>query len=401
MSQEDAREGRSAMFRIAWLALAAVAFSPAPDPVDEAIAAFSERMASNADTNARVNAIAEIALRRDPRVAAVLKPLLSDRVVEIRVAAAASIGEQKDPATAALLCGLYDKEADRKERDVRFLCALLEGIGEADAKGRYKILDKAARKWSDVDLEICRAAARSMALAKTPEAVGDLVALAERCDSMIPFQTSDAWKDAYEATAKFVMGELSKLTGKDIKTSKAWREWWKDHGKGWKPGGAADAPADPDAWGDDAGTFALKRPSKSWNRIAVDRTDNWLFVAEARVDGAVAAKIWIRTADVSGLASQTASAMAAEKKPEIEGMMKDVKKEQTRWGAKTSLGGENAVLHEVFGRHPDFDTCFVRYVYSVHGGVMYFVRGMCKGGRDEPLRKEFDGLFASFRFRGK
>jgi hypothetical protein len=325
-------------------------------------------------------------------------------VPEVRCAAASSIGEQKDPATAAILCSIFDRENDRKDkdRDAKFLCALLEGIGEADAKGRYKVLEKAVRKWSDIDLEICRAAAKSMAMARTPEAVSDLVALAERCDSMIPAQSHQSWKDAYEATAKAAMVELNKLTGKDIKTSKGWRDWWKDNGKSWKYGDArADAPADPDAWGDDAGSFALKRPSKAWTKGAVDRTDNVLFTAEARVDGSLAAKIWIRTADVSGLASQTASAMADEKKAHLENMMKDARRDQTRWGVKTSLGGENAVMHEVYGRDPDHDICFRRHVYAVRGGVMYFVIGMCKAGREETLRKEFDSLYGSFRFKGK
>ena len=99
------------------------------------------------------------------------------------------------------------------------------------------------------------------------------------------------------------------------------------------------------------------------------------------------------------LASQTALAMAEERRPKLEEFLKDIRKDRTRWSQKTSFAGEKAVVHDVWARHPDFGDCNLRYFYFVRDGLVYRLSGMCRAGKDEPLSKEFEALLASFRFR--
>lgn len=242
----------------------------AEDEVDAAIGAFRERMEHALDDTARVVAVHELGFRRDPRVVPVLKPLLQHPNLDIRIAAAQQIGEQKDPAVAPYLIALYEKEESAKDRSVSFLVALLEGIGEADAKGRFKFIERVYRRWFAENLDLVRAAARAMALARTADAVGHLVDLLEYAQARAeaPVQTEEK-RAVHEALATQCRRLLRGVTALDLKGARAWRDWWRENRRTWKPpapGGspAADPSADPMSWTDPSREFSVRWPSKGW-----------------------------------------------------------------------------------------------------------------------------------------
>ncbi len=394
---------RAAAFATAFAAAVAPAAPAALDAVDEAIVDFRERLALAIDGQARAVAVFDLAARKDPRVVEVLKPLLRHADLEVRVAAARTIGEQGDPSVAGLLVAAFEKEEDAKEPATAFVQALMEGIGEADARGKLKVLRKAAWKWLEIDLPVTCAAVHAIALARTPEAVEECIDLMDRAETRALNQTEDRWKAAFRSVVAQAQADLARLTGKEIQTVKGWRDWWRENGKGWKPPAPGAEPAaprgNPDLWTDATGKFTLKRPSAVWS--LGDGGKDYALVAEARAEGRVAATVWIWIQDISGLASQSATAMAAERRPDIEKEFKEISKEGTFWGRKVLLGGEKAVQNEVRGRGKDGNACTRRYVYCAHDGGMYFVIAWSTAPMDAPLAKDLDALYASFRFRGK
>jgi hypothetical protein len=371
------------------------------DAVDDALAAFQERMANAPGPKERELAVHEVALHRDPRVAAALKPLLAHAELEIRVAAAQTIGEQRDPSVLPMLVGLLEREDEKKEPSRPFLAALAEGIGECDAKGGYKPLERLAKKWIDLDPDVARPAARGMGRARTAQAVEDLIDLLERSDGMYLQQTSDAWEKAYEFTSEFLQAELRKATGKDIKNTKSWRDWWRQNRRNWKPpaeGDDAGAAAAADDWTDPSGKYSIRRPGPGW---AWQETKHLDVLAQRRAEGRFAAEFWVRSEVAGNLASQTPSAAADEWRPKIEAAWKEVRADRTRWGAKIRYAGESAVMHEIHGRHAEFGVCTQRYIYALRKGVLYRIVGTCTAAPGEPIHAEWEKFFESFRFGKK
>jgi len=383
------------------LLAAAAAAAPPVDAVDDAVAAFPERFEKAIDDNARAVAVAELGLLKDPRVVPVLKPHLAHESRLVRIAVARTLGEQKVSNVAPLLLAAFGKEEDRKEPDGEFLAALLEGVGEADPRRNFKPLSKAAWKWMEKDLSVCRAAAVGMARARTAEAVGELVDLLEKADTRRLDQTDGSpWEKDFELTVEVLSGELRKATGKEIKNVKDWRDWWRSNRKTWRPPSNLDEekPKDPDLFTDPAGKYEVRRPSKAW---AWREDKNLAVWAEMQVDGRMAADFEVRTESTSALAAQTPGAMADEWRPKLEERFKEIAKDGTRWDQKTKFAGVTAVVHEIHGRHRDYDVCTQRWVFLVKDGVSYRIMGVCKAGRGEQAWKEWEAFFASFRFEGK
>lgn len=379
-----------------------LALAAAPDAVDDAVAAFKTRVAEAPGPKERALAVHELALHRDPRVAAALKPHLAHAELEVRVAVATTIGEQKDPSLLPVLLGLLDKEDEQKDPSRPFLAALAEGIGECEPKAGYKPVQKLARKWIDINPEVARPAARAMGRTRTSQAVEDLLDLLERSESNRLDQDEEYWKNAYDFTSDFLAGELRTLTGKDIKNAKSWRDWWRQNKKTWKPPAegevAGAAAAASDDWSDPAGKYAVRRPGPGW---AWKETKNLDFLAERRAEGKFAAEFWVKSEVAGNLASQTPAAAAEEWRPKIEQAWKDIRADRTRWSAKVRYAGESAVMHEVHGRHADFGVCTQRYLYVLRKGVLYRVVGTCTAAPGEPIALEWEKFFESFRFSKK
>ncbi|HEU4394104.1 MAG TPA: HEAT repeat domain-containing protein [Planctomycetota bacterium] len=378
-----------------------LAFVAAPDALDEALAAFRERMVSAPGVKERELAVHEIALHRDPRVAAALKPLLSHADLEVRVAAAATIGEQKDPSILPALVLLLEKEDDQKEPSRPFLAALAEGIGECEPKAGYKPVQKLARKWIDLDPDVARPAARAMGRVRNPQAVEDLLDLLERSESMRLSQTSDAWKNAYDFTSEFLAGELRTVTGKDIRNTKSWRDWWRQNKRSWKPPAEGEGVATTesgDEWSDPAGKYSLRRPGPGWAWQEAKYAD---VVAERRSEGRFVARIWVKSEVAGNLASQTPAAAAEEWRPRLEKYWKEIRPDRTRWGAKIRFAGEPAVMHDVHGRHPDHGICTERTIFVLRKGVLFRVVATCLAAPGEPIWLEWETFLESFRFAKK
>jgi hypothetical protein len=390
--------GRAATFLLLLLA------APFGDPIEEAIAAFRERMGNAPDTMARVIAVHELGFRKDPRVVPVLRPLLQSPVPELRIAAAQQIGEQKDPSVAPLLIALYEKEEFSKDRSVPWLAALLEGVGDADAKGRFKFLEKAYRRWFGEDSAIVRASVRAMALARTPDAVENLVTLLESAETgaRAPVMAEEK-RGEHEATRILCHRLLRGVTGIDLKSAKAWRDWWRENRRTWKappPGGvpSREPGADPMSWTDASREFSVRWPSKGWT---VHDSEECLLSASRAVDGRPVARFWVEADAIDGAGFKDAGSMAKAWRGSVDRQVLDQKPERCRWNENVVFGGESAVLHEAFGRMEEYGVVTLRHVFVVHHGYMFHVTGVAEGAPDDPVRKEFDDLFASFRFLKK
>ncbi len=370
------------------------------DELGDAISQFQERMKAATDAQGKRNAIAEIALKHDPRVAEALKPVLKDKDVDVRAAAAVAIGEQKEPKVAPMLINLCEAEAKSKERSKKLIAAFVQGVGEADAKGQYKFLVDMLRKWLDYSEEVAGAAAKGMGNYRSRETVDDLVAQLMVADN-VTTKDSAVKRAARNGTKPIIIEVLQKVTGKDIKEVRVWKDWWDNNDKTWKPAPETAKEADlnaGDTFSDDAYGYMVKKPSKAWS---FRKPKGEPLVIEALEEGTLAARVLVQTIDVKGIASKTPEAMADEQKKKIEEEMKDIKADQTEWGKKTRFAGESAVEQEVFGRHKEFDACRLKNVYIVHDGVMYLFRCMWKSGKPEALRDDLDRILASFKFTGK
>ena len=87
------------------LAHEAVHTAPArADAIDDAVKSFEDYLKTNPDSQGIRNQIAELGLKKDPRVAKVLMPLLRHPKTDddVKIAIAQCIGEQGDPAIVGL-----------------------------------------------------------------------------------------------------------------------------------------------------------------------------------------------------------------------------------------------------------------------------------------------------------
>ena len=126
------------------------ASSPAvrADAIDDEVKSFDDYLKTNPDAQGLKNRIAEIGLKKDPRVAKALLPLLRDRKLdeEVKIAVAQVIGEQGDRAVLGTLAAMADAK-DIDEKNPKLLAGLLEGIGDCDACSCVAIESRCGRIW--------------------------------------------------------------------------------------------------------------------------------------------------------------------------------------------------------------------------------------------------------------
>jgi hypothetical protein len=375
-------------------AVTALPPSARADAVDEAIQRFEERVSAG-DTNAKRNAIAELGLKKDPRVAkALMTLLLKDKDEDVRIAVCQVIGEQKDPSVAGRLYAMFE---DKKNRDNhKLLAALLEGVGEANAKGMYKDLLDAGKKWQVKKGEVAEAAYRAIANHHTRQTVDDLVKQLQAVANPTGDNSVET-QNAYNYVKPAIMDILQKLTKQNIKDPVSWKKWWGDNEKTYKPE-EAEKPKDLNAsmeYFDEGYRFTLRKPSKDWS-FKKGSGDAHHLTLEALEEGAPAAWVELIIYEAKRMKSQTPEAMAEENKTSLEETTKDIK--DAEWAKKTTCGGEKAIEQTLTGRHKDHQAVYIHNIFLERGGILFLFRGFHKSGKDPNFKKHIDDIYKSLKF---
>ncbi|MCK6481265.1 MAG: HEAT repeat domain-containing protein [Planctomycetes bacterium] len=235
---------------------------PPHDAVDQALQEFDEYVHGRPGPAAVARRVLRLGLLKDPRVAAAFLPLLDRGSLEVRVAVARVIGDQKDPSVGDLLLRMADQKRTREEPE--FLAALLDGIGDAVPGSHAEDHVDLGKKWLDRDARVAAAAFRSAARWVTAEVVADLVKQLER--AAVP--TPDAGKAAARAATRTALVDLlQRITGRGLEEPGQWEEWWRDHRKGWRADGGAQARLAPlwrEILRDPERGYELARPGPDW-----------------------------------------------------------------------------------------------------------------------------------------
>ncbi len=363
------------------------------DSVDDAIDRFEERM-KNAETNDKKTAIAELGLKKDPRVAKALTKWLRDPDDDVRIAVCQVIGKQKEPSVAGALIFIAEDKKNREKP--KLVAAAVEAVGDVDPKRHYKFLHDVAKKQLDYNGDIAAAAIRSIAGHVTADTVDDLMKELDRTND-IKADMSAEKQAARNACKPVIIDCLKKMTGENISDPKVWREWWSDNKKTWKPrapGEVVDVNAS-DTYEDSAYGFKVTKPSKAWTFKRVEG-EPYIHV-DASEDGMRAAWVEIVMQGTKNLASKTPSAMAEEMKGKTESKLRDLK-EDSYWGKKIRFAGESACEDKVFGRHSDYDAAELHNVYVEKDGIMFNIYCVWKSGRSAALRDDIDRILDSFKF---
>jgi hypothetical protein len=209
--------------------VAASESTSSPD-VEPEIADFREYLKTGPEPGALRNRIVDFARRPDPRKVKPLAPLLRVRKYddEVRSAACRGIGRMGDPGASGLLLAVAEDKGNRSRPQV--VAAALEGVGDADPRGRQGSLLKFAKSHLDRDAVIASAALRAAAKAPSRELVDDLVRMLEWCSVDRPGAPAEA-RAAREAVRPVLVTLLRDLTGHDAKDPAGWSEWWSSGAK--------------------------------------------------------------------------------------------------------------------------------------------------------------------------
>jgi hypothetical protein len=365
------------------------------DAVDDAVKAFEDYVASKPESQGLRNQVAELALRKDPRVAKALRPLLRHKDDEVKIAVAQNIGKQGDPRVALDLKAM----ADMKDMDEnpKLMAALIEGIGDAAAKQNYEWLIKLAKKYLDSNGDIAGAAYRAAANYVTRDTVDDLIAELGRAD-YVTTKDNPVKKAARGACKPVLLDLLKKVTGEQIADVKIWDEWWSKEKKTWKPPLAgADGKKDinaADEFDDAAYGFVMKKPSRAWLFRKPDGGQPYL-VLEALDEGQRAAWVELTVVGTKNYKSKTPEAWGEEMKASFEGKFRDIK--EAEWAKKGKVGGENAIEQIVFGQHKDFDAVAMHNAYLTRSEVMYQIVCFWKSGKPQALKDDIEEILKTFK----
>jgi hypothetical protein len=356
---------------------------------------FDERMKTG-DTNAKRNAIAELGLKKDKKVAAkLLQYLAKEKDEDVKVAICQVIGEQGDPSVGGRLYAMFD---DKKNKEnTKFLAALLEGMGESDPKRQYENLKDAAKKWVVLNGSVAEAAYRGMALNHTKDTVDEFVKAANSIAS--PTTNDSAAKRAAYAHCTPVLNELlQKLTGQDIKDAVQWRKWWSDAETTYKPEAAGDKKDlnASDVYVNEGYRFQLKKPGREWSFKKLSGEQALLRI-EALDEGSPAAWVIISVGAKEKMKSKTAEQLAEEVKMQIEEGTKDIR--DPIWARKATYGGESAIETLLLGRDPQDGPGNVHNMYVASGPNIYAFRGFVKSGKNPRFKEDIIAIYKSLVFK--
>jgi hypothetical protein len=390
---------RSALALAALATLASVAAAPMvrADAVDDEIKAFEEYLATKPDSQGIRNRIADIALKKDPRIAKqLLMPMVKNGKYddEVRIAAMQNVGKQGDKTVGGQLLQLADSK--QFEEKPKLIAAAIEGAGDADAKGHYKELIKAVRTWVPKNGDIACAAIRAASLHNTRETVDDLLKVLADTESVTT--ADNAVKQDSKRKAKVeVISCLKKMTGEQINDAKAWKEWWGRVEKTYAPPApGGDRSKDLNAsetYTDAAYGFTIKRPNKAWTVRKSDDGRPYLRY-EALDDGQPAAWVEMYVYGTKGVTPNTPDGLAKKVREDLEPKFKDLK--EAVWEKKCKLGGQNGIEQILKGRHKDHDAVSMHNAFVDKSEIMYYFIGTFKSGKKASLEEDIEELLKSF-----
>ena len=378
------------------LLLAHEAVHPAParaDAIDDAVKSLEDYLKTNPDSQGIRNQVAEIGLKKDPRVAKALIPLLRSPKYDddVKIAVGQCIGEQGDPAIVGLLKSLADAKDIDKEKP-KVLAAYLEGIGDADAKRNYDYLIKIANKQLDYNADVASAAYRAASNHVTAETVDDMVKQLGVAD-YVTTKDSAVKKAARGGTKPVLMEILKKITGEDIRDLKAWQNWWKDHKTGWKPptGDSKDQDLSKmEVYKDSAYGFEVKKPNKAW-MFRKGTGGNHMLSIEVLDEGQKAAELNIFAYDTKTYKSKTPEQAAQEWRENNEPKFRDFKEQV--WEKKRPGGVEQILV----GQHKEDGAVSMHNVFTENGGIMFLLIGTYRSGKPASMKEDLEEAIKSFK----
>ncbi|HEU4394973.1 MAG TPA: HEAT repeat domain-containing protein [Planctomycetota bacterium] len=387
------------------LLLAHEAVHPAParaDAIDDAVKSFEDYLKTNPDSQGIRNQIAELGLKKDPRVAKALTPLLKSPKYDddVKIAVAQCIGEQGDPAVVGMLKTMADAKDIEKDKP-KVLAAILEGIGDADAKRNYEFLMKIGKKQIDYNADVASAAFRAASLHVSVETVEDMLKELDKANTV--FTNDSAQKQAGRNGTKPVLMEiLKKLTGENISDVKAWKDWWNGVKKtGWKPPAPGESKTEDlsklESYSDAAYGYEVKRPNKAWI-FRKGTSDNGPKISlEALDEGQRAAWCELYIYDTKGILQKRPEQLAQTWRENNEPKFRDFKEQV--WDRKTTCGGAGGLEMILVGQHKELDAVAMHNVFVEKSGMMYYWICVWKSGKPASMKEDIEEVLRSFRIK--
>jgi len=386
------------------LLVAREAVAPAParaDAIDDAVKSFEDYLKTNPDSQGIRNQVAELGLKKDPRVAKALIPLLRSPKYDddVKIAVAQCIGEQGEPSVVSLLKAMADAKDIEKEKP-KLLAAILEGIGDCDAKRNYDFLMKIGRKQLDYNAEIASAAFRAASLHVTAETVDDMLKQLTSADYVT---TSDnaVKRAARGATKPVLIDILKKITGQDISDLKIWQEWWSDNKKSWKPPVPGEEKNQDlskiEVYKDPAYGFEVRRPNKAWFfRRHAGGSGPYLSI-EAMDEGQKAAWCDLFVYGTKTYKEKKPDQIAQSWRDNNEPKFRDLK--ESTWDKKCSYGGSSGIEQILVGQHKEWDSVSIHNVFVEEGEVMYYWICVWKSGKPASMKEDIEEVLKSFKIK--
>jgi len=370
------------------------------DAVDDAVKAFEDYLNTNPDSQGLRNQIAELGLKKDPRVAKALLPLLKGRKYddEVKIAVAQSIGKQGDKAVVATLKTMADAKDIEKEKP-KLLAALLEGIGDVDAKANYEFLMKIGKKQLDYSADVAGAAFRAASGHVTAETVDDMIMQLTAAD-YVTTKDNPVKAAARNGTKPVLIEILKKITGQDIGDLKIWKEWWDKNKKTWKPAAVGESAEQDlskiELYSDAAYGFEVKRPNKAWIMRRNKGGQHYLTL-EVMDEGQKAASCELFVYGTKTYKEKKPEQIAQNWRDNNEPKFRDLK--DAEWDKKCTYGGAKGVEMILVGQHKDDGAVQMHNVFVEQGEVMYYWICTWRSGKPASMKDDIEEVLKSFKIK--
>jgi hypothetical protein len=216
-----------------------------------------------------------------------------------------------------------------------------------------------------------------------------------------PTTTSDETLARLSDYRPYVVKGLQKLTGEFMSDLDAWKEWWDDNERSFRPGSVSLDPNQRLPLVDDEARYRISRPTEDW-RWAEKPEKGFNRTADLKPDGGqIAARLSIMTYSVWVRTPNTAAEMATKQKDFLEKEFAFVK--EKRWDEKVRMGktddqpGVEALRQTIAGTWGEKNARVTQTIF-VRQGIMYVIRLTAFPGLSNRGEREARDFVDSFRF---